>query len=199
MRLIKTVVGATALFLALAMPSFASAESILPPGNSAATQYTETFPTTGGNAVVNGNLAGEGKKGNGGKSPSPKQVLGAETTDTLESAGSEGETIVQLATEAAPQSADKNDRKAHKKSGKGEGNDKQGEGGAAGAGGTGGSGPSLAERSSGGSSALGEVLSQATASSSGTMGVFLPLAMILALVWAIVYAWRRRNPGQATS
>jgi hypothetical protein len=207
MRVLKTVVGVTALACALALPAMASADAILPPGNSAATQYTETFPTSSGNAVVNGALGGGGQNGGGGKTRPPKQVLGAETTETLESHGEEGRTIAALAAEAAPPSADSGQAPAHQGNGhanggaksNGSGEDSSGGGNQSSTGPTAPSGPGLSETASSGDSAFGQVLSQATASSSGTMGFFLPLAIVLALIWAIAYVWRRHQPSQAAS
>lgn len=202
MRMLKTVVGVAALVGVLAVPSLASA-AILPPGNSAATQYTETFPTAGGNAVVNGSL--DGGASGGGKKRSPQQVLGHQTTDTLEEHGEEGRTIAALAAESAPPSAGHAKAPAHhakhpESNGKSTDNGQNGAAGNGSSTGSGGpSGPGLSETASGGESAFGQVLSQATASSSGTMGFFLPLAIVLALLWALAYAWRRHGPSQAAS
>ena len=48
-----------------------------------------------------------------------------------------------------------------------------------------------------GSSGLSEVFSHATGSTSGEMGIFLPLVLLAVPVLALIYAWRRRQPGQA--
>ncbi len=44
-----------------------------------------------------------------------------------------------------------------------------------------------------GSSGLGEVLAQATGSSSGQMGLLLPLILIAALVWAVAFFRKQRS------
>src|SRR5215218_1183153 len=72
MSSLKTAMGVAALMMAsILLASAAAAETVVPPGNSAATQYTEAFPTAGGNAV-NKNDGIEG----GGRNSSPADVLG---------------------------------------------------------------------------------------------------------------------------
>lgn len=202
---LKTAIAVTALVASIAVPSLASAETVVPPGNSAATQYTETFPTTGGNAEVNSSLGGGGNEKGGGRSAD--EVLGSRTANTLEAQGPEGQAVAELATESAPAPAPETSQGGSGGSSGGGGAGKAGKGGgnAAQGGGSGSAGvqakpaPSLAEQASSGSSGLDEVFSQAFGSSSGTMGIFLPLVLVLALVWAIAYVWRRRQPDQAAS
>ena len=64
------------------------AETVVPPGNSAATQYTEAFPTAGGNAKA------DGRERNGG---SPTQRSSARSNaHKLESKGPVGEEVATL-------------------------------------------------------------------------------------------------------
>ncbi|MGB7685268.1 MAG: hypothetical protein WBL45_05740 [Solirubrobacterales bacterium] len=198
--LLRMTIGAAAVFAILALPSVAAAGTVVPPGNSAATQYTETFPTTGGNAEVNSSIGGGGDSQKGG-GRSPKDVLGSDTARHLEEQGPAGETVATLATEAAPGSGSG--------SGGSDGSGKDGDasGGGGGSKGSGqdvavgdaqavaGGGPAVDAPA--GSSGLSEVFSHATGSSSGEMGIFLPLVLLAAPVLALIYAWRRREPGRA--
>jgi hypothetical protein len=209
----RMAIGAAAVFAFTAVPEAAGAETVVPPGNSAATQYTETFPTPSGNAEVNSPISGGGRGGhhpsNGG-GRSPEKVLGSDTAHQLEEHGQDGQSVATLATEAAPQTT-----------GEGGGSGGSGtDGGATGKGakGSGGSGSEKGAPSIGsgngaptttdtalevsapaGSSGLSEVLSHATGSSSGEMGIFLPLVLLAVPLCALLYAWRRRHPGQAAS
>lgn len=185
MNLLRTAIGTAALVASLALPPLTAAGSIVPPGNSAATQYTETFPTTGGNAEVNSPIGG----GGGGRSAA--DVLGPRTAHTLEQLGQEGRNVAALATESVPPAAEAD---------RGGGSEaKNGPGSAGGSGDSAQLRPALAGEAPGGSSGFGEVLSQATGSTSGQMGIFLPLVLVAALLWALAYAWRQRQPVQARS
>lgn len=149
----------------LLLPPAAGAQQVVPPGNSAANQYTETYPTAGGNATTQD-----------GKQRSPQEVLGAKNARRLEAEGPEGRAAAALAAETAPVRGG-----VHR-------------GGAPGAGGDGGKagaqGGSAAEP--GGSSGLSEVLGQATgSSSSGQMGLLLPIVVLLTIAGSVAYLWRR--------
>lgn len=190
-------VGAAAVLAILALPSVAVGETVVPPGNSAATQYTETFPTAGGNTKVNGSLGGGGGSSHSG-GRSPAKVLGSNTAEELESHGAEGRTVAALAAESA--AGGEEEGGGGKQNGTGGGGSS---GGGSGNGGTpkaadGGNG-SLASEAPAGSSGFSEVLSHATGSSSGEMGIFLPLVLLAAPLCALAYAWRRRQPGRAAS
>jgi hypothetical protein len=190
--LLRTAVGTAAMVVLLSVPSVAAAETVVPPGNSAATQYTETFPTTGGNAEVNSTIHG-GRHGGG---RSPEKVLGSRTTHQLESHGEEGRTLATLASEGAPsRTGEGGEGSLGGKASAGSGGGGQGTGGVGGAG-TGANqttGASLDAQATGGSSGPSEVLSHATGSSSGEMGIFLPLVLLLTPILALAYAWRRRQ------
>jgi hypothetical protein len=158
------LIGAIAATLC---PAAATAQRLVPPGNSGVNQYTETFPTAGGDAVA----------GDGGKR-SPKKVLGANNARRLEEAGPEGRAAAALAAATAPASR-------AVATGHGGSGGKQ-------AGGGGNGRPAAGGVS--GSSGLGEVIGQATgASSSGQLGILLPLAIVAAAIGSLAFLWRRRR------
>jgi hypothetical protein len=199
-----------ATVVAAVLPAVAAAEEVVPPGNSAATQYTETFPTAGGNAELGSNstINGGGKGGNG--------ALPTKTAHKLASQGRDGRAVADLAAEGAPPPAGTSGRepasgqRSTAAPGGGSGSPPASTGGAAaGSSSPGGSseaaaapgagGQSLAARASAGSSGLGEVLGGATGSGAGEMGVFLPLILLAGLVWAIAFIWRRHRGDRAAA
>jgi hypothetical protein len=191
-----SLIALTATVAALLVPGAASAEYLVPEGNSAVTQYTEGFPTAGGEKKTEGNQ----------KPASAGKTLGAGNARKLEDHGPDGAAAAELAAETAPtgvastgsgggdggqtdRSAGKggkpgNDRAAHNDSGQTENT-----GGAAPVGG--GDGPD-------GSSGLSEILGAATGSSSGSLGLLLPLAILAALAWGLVFFWRQRQHDNPT-
>jgi hypothetical protein len=175
---------------ALALPAAASAEYLVPPGNSAATQYTETVPTAGGQRNT------EKDRRRGGDSPA--EILGAGNARRLDEQGEAGREVAQFAAETAPSPANKKAPTGDDEGNRGDddGGRKDDQGGAAtGAGpdGTGGGGSAVAEPS--GSSGFGEVLAQATGWSSSE-GLLL-LAILGALAWALAFLWRQRDRSTA--
>ncbi|MGN6556982.1 MAG: hypothetical protein ACTHLH_03105 [Solirubrobacterales bacterium] len=166
----------------------------MPPGNGAATQYTEAIPTSGGNAVNGDGI-------NGGHS-SPSHVLGHHNAKQLEGEGQIGKETARVAAETAPSQGGTG-------SGSGSGSGGTHHGAAAGGGGGqsgpgGGSGTNVRDNtlapqgsttagSGDGSSGLGEVIGQVTGSSSGESGLLLPLILLVALIGSLAYAWRRRR------
>lgn len=193
----KSAIGVLVLVASLIPASASAAETIVPPGNSAATQYTEQFPTAGGNAKSN-----TGINGGGGKAPS--KVLGSKNAQKLESKGHVGEEVATLAAETAPVSATPSGGSGHHAKGNGNkasgGNGANGQNGAGNTGGDSGEvsgGPrpagSTAPDTSSGSSGLGEVLGQATGSSSGELGLFLPLILLGTVIWSLYYLRRERR------
>jgi len=209
MKARTTAIGFAAA-LALALPSAAVGEgvsgSVVPPENSAATQYTEAIPTAGGD-----------KQAEGGKKSSPKKVLGAKNAHKLESQGKAGQEVAEVVAETAPESSAPAERSPapepkHKSTGGGDheadGNGKAGGTGAKGHHANGGNRPpgdkapaapqpeaSTSTELPSGSSAFGEVLAAMTgSSSSGELGAWLPLAILAALAWALAYFWRQRRP-----
>jgi hypothetical protein len=172
------------LAAALMAPSAATAAAVVPPGNSAVNQYTQTIPTSKGNKEVR-------QKGGG----SPSKTLGNSATKKLQKQGEDGRSAAELAAAGTPASA-----AAAGGSGSGSG------GGAIGNGGGSATGSSAAQGSSGidgskavagadeGKSGVGQVLGEVTGtSSSGDLGLLLPLAIIAACVWCAAYFWRHRR------
>jgi hypothetical protein len=202
----KAILPAFAL-LALALPAGAAAQ-IVPPGNSAAAQYTETFPTSQGEKDAQGPRQ---------KNPKPEKVIGKETTQALDAQGPEGEAVANFAAETAPttsggegessgggQNGSQGEQNGGGKKNGGNGGGNGSESGTAGGGeepseaggaaagtGGGGSGPP-------GSSALGEVASQATGVSSGALGLWLPIVLVAVIAWAGFLVWRRREHPERT-
>jgi hypothetical protein len=195
----------TAFALAL-LPSAATAaeeSSVVPPENSAATQYTEAVPTAGGD-----------KEASGGHKPAPAKVLGSKNAHKLQSQGKDGREVAQIAAETAPETS----RPAESSPAAGSEPAPTGGGGHAGGNGGGGSGggnasggathrppakpapthtaqPAVEEPD--GSSGLGEVIGEATgSSSSGGIGLLLPLAIVAAIGWALAYLWQQRRPAE---
>ena len=166
-------VGAVTVAVALpvAVPAGAQAEAVVPPGNSAANQYTETAPGAGGEQLPPG-----------GHTPSPVKTLGTGTAEKLDELGPAGRATAALAAAGAPRRSGRDSDGIH---GNGE---KSGSGGAGeGRGGKGDTGPA-------GSSGLGRVLGQATGlSSAGSQSGLLLLAFLATGLWSIVYLWRRRG------
>ena len=188
--------------LACAIPATAAAGAIVPPGNSAVNQYTETFPTSEGEEQS----SLEKKKG-----VTPNEVLGAGNTKKLDDKGAAGKAVAQFTAETAPTtssdtgSADSStgDGGNGKSDDGGRGKGKQPNSGGNGKNGgpeekessastgtgssaSGGSGPS-------GSSAVGEIASQATGTASDSIGLWLPLILIAVVVWSGFYVWRNRQ------
>jgi hypothetical protein len=175
------------LAAALAAPSAATAAAIVPPGNSAVNQYTQTIPTSKGNKEVR-------QKGDG----SPSKTLGHSATKKLQKQGKDGSSAAELAAAGTPTNA----VGGGSGSGAGGGGASGGGGGStAGNGSAGGSAVQGAGAISGsqavaeeGKSGLGQVLGEVTGtSSSGDLGLLLPLAIIAACVWCAAYFWRHRR------
>jgi len=179
------------LAAALMAPSAATAAAIVPPGNSAVNQYTQTIPTSKGNKEVR-------QKGDG----SPSKTLGHSAAKKLQKQGKDGSATAALAAAGTPAAA------AASGSGSGNGGSANGNGGGstAGAGSATGAGGSAAQGGGGldgskavagaedGESGLGQVVGEVTGtSSSGDLGLLLPLAIIAACVWCAAYFWRHRR------
>jgi hypothetical protein len=187
-----------ATIAALAMPPIATAEYLVPPGNSAVTQYTESYPTAGGGK--NSEKAGE-------ESPTPAQALGKRNAKRLESQGEDGQAVAEVAAAtapapevvtppppAAPQGDDREAHSAEKRAHPRPDDGAEPETAAVAGGGNGSSGTGGPD----GSSGLGEVLAQATgSSSSGQMGLLLLLVIVAAIAWALAFLWRQRNRSMA--
>jgi hypothetical protein len=173
---------------------------VVPPENSAASQYTEAVPTAGGNQQADG--------GGKGGHRSPTKVLGERNAHRLDSHGKEGHEVAEVVVETAPTQAAASDqapppeaKPAHKGGGKKTGTSSQhphrhheaGNGGRA-------APPPQPKPETtpadlpDGSSALGEVIGAATgSSSSGQLGALLPLAIAGGLIWSFLYFRRQRR------
>lgn len=164
--------AALAVLAALALPAAAGAEHVLPEGNSAVDQYTESYPTAGGDR----NTADRRPR-------TPAQVIGPREAERLESRGEAGEATAELAAATAPpQLADR----ARGQGGSGEARRPRP--------GARGGGPPAGVPDPGGSSGLGAILGQATGlSTSEGPGPLLPLAILATALWALAYLWRRRS------
>lgn len=195
----KAIPGALALAsaLALMLPAAAMGGEVVPPENSAATQYTEAIPTGGGQKGT----------GSSGGNATPAAVLGSSKAKKLESKGREGREVaaVVAATAPGPPLPESSTAPASEPAAAGEGGGaKAKHGGGSGKSAKHGGGKAANEPSRApitqveipaGSSGLGEVLAQATGSStSGQLGLWLPLLILAALAWALAFVWRRRQP-----
>ena len=171
MRVFKLGIAAGVATVALALPATAPAQAIVPPGNSAANQYTETAPSAGGEQLPPGGNSPDGH------SPSPAKALGAPTVGRLDELGPTGRATAALAAAGAPTHSQR-----------------QGKSGA-GSGGGSTSAPATASTADpDGSSGLGQILGQATGlSSASNSSLPLLLALAATVVWAATYLRRRRG------
>jgi hypothetical protein len=201
----RFVLSLTAIAVVSATPATAVAaeEAVVPPSNSAATQYTETFPTTGGDK----------KTDQKPKQRSPTKVLGSNNVKKLEKQGPEGKAAAEAAAATAPTAiapapapTSSSPTEAN-----GAGGSKGGSGSPdKGTGGTGENGASGAPKPKSetgistptdvptsepaGSSGVGSAVEQATGlSTSGQSGMLLPLVILATIIWAIAYFWRQRR------
>lgn len=183
---ISKIVAFATLVAALALPAQALAEYYVPPGNSAANQYTESLPSAGGESA--------GKGSGGGGSTSPEKSLGARNAHRLEAQGPAGKAAAEVAAETAPPASlvVAADRLSHSRGG---GHQSQGNQGNKGGGGGGASQAGTAHVSQpSGSSGLGEIVAQATGSSDdGNLGLWLPLVILATLAGSIAYVMRHRS------
>ena len=214
MNLLKFAIGMATLVAFGALSPIVVAAPVVPPGNSAATQYTETFPTSHGAADVNEEIDGSEVR--------PSKVIGSHKAKKLENEGADGKAVAEITAATAPIQVEPEssapETKAAPAKSSDESQDHHGDhssanGGVAGGGGgnSGGSGAGggvagkvappatdvrVVVESSSGSSGLGQVLEQATGgSSSGQLGLFLPLLIIATVAWSLNYAWRQRQAG----
>lgn len=169
MRILRLGIGLAAVVAIALQPVAASAQPVVPPGNSAANQYTETYPTAGGNTPT----------GNG-SAPSPAKALGTRNARRLQALGPQGRAAAAVAAATAPAvEIEAASGRPHR----GSSPKKNAE-----------DSPTMAHP--GGSSGLSEVIGQATgSSSSGRMGLLLPLIILGVIAWSIAHVWRRRTGG----
>jgi cobalamin biosynthesis Mg chelatase CobN len=171
-----------AIIVGFALPTAAGAEYLVPPGNSAANQYTESFPTAGGDQKA--------EKGRSGGDRSPAEVLGSRNTGRLDAQGAAGREAAAAVAATAPSASVTASRDTAGGGTNSEaGAPTQGGGSAVDGGGS----DSAADQPSG-SSGLSEVIAEATgSSSSGQMGPLLPLLILTTVVGSLAYLWRRRG------
>jgi len=187
-----------AVVAALLAPATASAAAIVPPGNSAVNQYTQTIPTSRGNKEVR-------QKGHG----SPSQTLGHKAAKKLQKQGKDGTATAELAAAGTPAGAGGGSGSGS--GGNGQAGGDNGGGGAAAGGGFGQAGGPDAQGAGGigsakavadadkGKSGFSQVLGEVTGTSSGgDLGLWLPLAIIAACVWCAAYFWRHRRAASST-
>lgn len=183
----------------LALPAAAAAAPVVPPENSAATQYTEAIPTGGGQKDA-------GKEGDG-KKRSPAEVLGSGKAGKLKAHGPEGQAAAEVAAETAPDvepvapttspEPAPNEQPPPSGGGDRDGKPQQqveetGRDDVAPVQKTATADTVLVEQPA--SSGFGEVVGQATGSSaSGQLGLWLPLLILGTVLWALLFAWRRRR------
>jgi hypothetical protein len=198
-RQILAIAAASAV-AALALPSAAAAEYYVPPANSAANQYTESFPGAGGESG--------GKR----KGATPGTALGAGNAKKLEAKGPAGKAAAEIAAETAPPQLVDHGSSGGENAGKSGGNGQTGgDGGGTGEGESGSGAPGTGGSNGGspgggggkdtaanvqqpqGSSGLGQVLGQATGTSDGNLGLWLPLAIVLTLIGSVAYWVRMRH------
>jgi len=199
----STALLALSTALAVGVPSAAAGEgSVVPPSNSAATQYTEAFPTSGGD-----------KKTDQARHRSPAKVLGAKNAHKLDRQGPDGAAAAAAAaatapTPAAPASSDGETAAATpsrpsqaEQPSNGDGRQKSVSGSKP----SGGSQePAAAEQAGAaarqpvaqpqGASGVGSAIGEATGfSSSGGSGWFLPVILLATAMWATAYLWQQRR------
>lgn len=183
----------------LALPAAALGEYYVPPGNSAANQYTETLPGAGGDRA--------GKN----KGVTPAQALGAKNAKKLESKGPAGKAAAELAAETTPVVVDDTSDEESGAAVTGGGNGDGGQGtpnnaGQGDKGNTASQGEPTAKpvptvqttaipvSDSSGSSGLSSVLGQATGvSDEGSLGLWLPLIILATIAGTVVYRLRLRH------
>jgi hypothetical protein len=170
----------------VAFPAVARAgEAIVPPGNSAAAQYTEAFPTGGGNKDVTQN--------NRRRPPTPAKALGGENARQLEGRGPLGEEAAAVAAATSPPIASQPGPSSGGKGAASPGSTALGGSGTRAEQGEASTAPAEAARppEPSGSSGLGE-LASATTGGSGSSGLLL-LAIFGGAFWGIAYILRRRR------
>jgi hypothetical protein len=152
------------MIASLSVASTAHAQQVVPPGNSAANQYTETFPTTSGDEPT-------AEPGEGGRTPG--EALGTENSRRLEDLGPEGREAAALAAATAPAVEGGRQNPANEETGRRTGRTIDGDSGSGG---------------------LGQITGEATGlSTSGAGGPFVILAIAILLVASAAYLLLRNR------
>jgi hypothetical protein len=174
--------------------------AVVPPSNSAATQYTEAFPTSGGNK----------KTDQAARHRSPSKVLGGRKAHKLEQQGPDGRAAAAVAAATAPSpvapsttATAPDAQNASRDGGSGSGPNSGGSPGQTQKSAPQRSVPPAAASDAGsrhiaqpaGSSGLGSAIGQATGlSASGQTGILLPLILLATILWSFGYLWQQRRP-----
>jgi hypothetical protein len=197
----RLLLAAMAIAALSATPAAAAGveEAVVPPSNSAATQYTETFPTSGGDKKTDQKPSHR----------SPAKVLGTHNAQKLAKQGPEGQAAAEAAAATAPHSIAPSPA-AHAQTTQSNGGGGQG-GGTGHSGGGGGNGGASAQQHGSdvandgeavrppaseptGSSGVGAAIGEATGlPSTGPSGPLLPLVILATVLWALAYLWRQRR------
>jgi hypothetical protein len=191
MRRVQVIAALLAGTLAAALaPAAAGAASLVPQENSAVSQYTEGFPTGGGE---------KGSSSSGDSHVTPGQAIGADNAKKLDQRGAEGRAAAEVAAATSPLATSAGSSGGGDQ--RGVGKSRGGQHGNGGNGATrGGDGQkSAAEPSSAGagSGAVGTLAEAATGTDSRELGVILPLFLLAALIWGAAYAVRSRERSAA--
>jgi hypothetical protein len=193
----KSLVLVTVLVAALLAAPAAIGAPIVPPGNSAVNQYTQTIPTSRGNKEVR-------QKGH----RSPSKTLGKKASHKLQKQGKDGKAAAELAAAGTPAAAAGGGSGSGGGGGAGNGGPGGSNGSPQGGGAQGGAGAGAGAQgltgaaaakavadADDGKSGFNQVVRELTGtSSSGDLGLMLPLAIIAAAVWCGAYFWRHRRP-----
>ncbi len=200
-QLALSLTAGAALF---ATPALAAGveEAVVPPSNSAATQYTEAFPTSGGDK----------KTDQATHHGSPDKVLGSHNTKKLEEQGPEGKAAAEAAAATAPApietpapAPEPAPKPAAHSNGNGNGGGDRNKGKSSPSapphqGKAGNNGKTVLVPAPepapepGGSSGVGSAIGQATGlSTAGQSGILLPLVILATILWSLVYLWRQRR------
>lgn len=202
MKLPKALLTLSMVAIAALFPIPASAaaaeEAVVPPSNSAAAQYTEAFPTPGGDK----------KTDQAAHHRSPLKVLGSHKTKKLEEQGPAGKAAAEVAASTAPTSianAPSSNLPSTPNTAGGEESNGVSGGGTGNGGGSGaparptetpdqaGTAVLVASDQSG-SSGVGSTIGAATGLSvAGSSGLLLPLIIIATVLWSLAYLWRQRQ------
>ena len=94
---LKTRLGAIAVLAVLLALPVAPAQAVVPPGNSAVNQYTETFPTARGAETT--------KRRGKQKARSPREALGRDKARKLAAEGPLGREVAAVVAATAPNGA----------------------------------------------------------------------------------------------
>jgi hypothetical protein len=92
MSLLRAAIGLAIAMSIASFPAGATAQRLVPPGNSALNQYKETLPGPGGNELREANAPHS----------SPAKTLGKRNAEKLSELGPEGRAAAELAAATAP-------------------------------------------------------------------------------------------------